>query len=1230
MASRVLFALRRVHVPRSSHTRGVHNIAAENGSTSPPAAPLPMYDMEGVTIVRTVAQARAVIALVAKLPRSTVHAWDTEVVDIDLDTQSPVGHGRVICASFFSGPDVDYGAGPRVWIDALPGPGEGGEVLRAFKPLLEDEGVRKVWHNYGFDRHVLGNSGIDVRGFHGDTMHLARLHSTGRDKAGLGGYSLAALSKAFVVSKGIAEGKRSMLDLFGRPRKKKNGEDSKIRELPALDEVQRSVDADIFRLWVKYSTLDAELTWHLFQTLKAELSDPKTAAWRPAPVCFSDVQFDSINALDLQPGQRDTEGEPPVLYELYARVLRPFGELLTSMERHGITVNQASITAAGKAAEAERVAVIARFQAWATSFSGQPDMRFLNVHSDMQKAAFLFGLPVAVEAPVGASAEGGGESWDGMGRAGGLDTPALVPVADVPPPVGAGASEVSKAAPVKKPRKSSAAPAAAAPPQLQAPPPVEQSPVEVAAPRLRRWTKTAAPAPDAPVEGSGVAPGAGGGAPAGGRTFAWRRVVLAPPSPLLHALVRAVAVRFASFSGLGRRWASSFSAGMSRSPATPRHSGGYGSDADGDWGGGGFIGLGDAPSDSEVALSLNESEFEEWSSEEEVGGEGSSRSEEDSDGEGAAAAPAVPHFTTSSGLPRGGYVPPPLRPSDRVSEAHEFETENVEGFVEPGKAKAKKKKTFLVTSLRLPIAERTPKGRASATAGAISKVLGKPVEGGLAYSHLVAHGCEPAAAKEACARIGDLNTISAIDTVIETFLLPLQLASAASPVSRVHCSLNLNTETGRLSARRPNLQNQPSLERDRFKIRSAFVAPPGSCFIVADYGQLELRVLAHLTNCASMIGSFKAGGDFHSRTALGMYPHVRAAVEAGTVVLEWPEGAGPSPVPMLKDAYKEERRKAKILNFSIAYGKTAFGLAKDWGVSVKEAEATVAAWYGDRPEVEAWQAETKANARRTGRVYTMLGRHRDLHGINSRRTAAHAERAAINTPIQGSAADIVMCAMLKIWRDPILAGWGYKMLLQVHDEVILEGPIEHGSAARARVVEVRERTLALDFFGPSHSLRKPSPAAHGRALRPPARRGPGRGREGRDLVGAGQVGGTTNWDYVRARRGEGGTTGTTPSTWACGGARGQRTPTGGSGAARACSLTHSFSGRSATCNGSAANRYCIASLPIVLTCRGTSHRATGAPKSSCASFLGASYRPERPPPRKERVTCCVPVRQDAK
>ena len=319
---------------------------------------------------------------------------------------------------------------------------------------------------------------------------------------------------------------------------------------------------------------------------------------------------------------------------------------------------------------------------------------------------------------------------------------------------------------------------------------------------------------------------------------------------------------------------------------------------------------------------------------------------------------------------------------------------------------------------------------------------------------------------EACAAVDSLVDASAIETLLSNFIIPLQSDDISKPdasgVYRVHCSLNINTETGRLSARRPNLQNQPALEKDRYKVRKAFTADrsKGNTLIVADYGQLELRILAHMANCESMLTAFKLGGDFHSRTALGMYDHIQEAVKKGDCLLEW-DGANEDgswtapPAPLLKDMFGSERRRAKVLNFSIAYGKTAHGLSKDWGVSLKEAEETVQRWYSDRAEVKEWQKEQRRSAQDNGYVCTILGRRRQLPDARSSNRAAqgHALRAAINTPIQGSAADVATAAMLRIVADKRLQEMGWTLLLQVHDEVILEGPNETAALAQAVVVE---------------------------------------------------------------------------------------------------------------------------------------------------------------------------------
>ncbi|KAK9789941.1 hypothetical protein WJX73_004973 [Symbiochloris irregularis] len=321
---------------------------------------------------------------------------------------------------------------------------------------------------------------------------------------------------------------------------------------------------------------------------------------------------------------------------------------------------------------------------------------------------------------------------------------------------------------------------------------------------------------------------------------------------------------------------------------------------------------------------------------------------------------------------------------------------------------------------------------------------------------------------EACQAVDSLCEMGAIDTLLSNFLEPLQHGNIATrdpetgELGRVHCSLNINTETGRLSCRRPNLQNQPAHEKDKkYKVRKAFTADVarGNTLIVADYGQLELRVLAHMAKCSSMVEAFRLGGDFHSRTALGMYDHIQQAVRDGDCLEEWdggPNGDQPPPKPLVKDMFGGERRKAKVLNFSIAYGKTAHGLSRDWGVTLEEAEKTVDRWYASRPEVRDWQKRQQRQAQEKGYVSTILGRRRQLPDATVKKggkAKGHAMRAAINTPIQGSAADIATAAMLTIAANARLKELDWKLLLQVHDEVILEGPKESVEEAERIVRE---------------------------------------------------------------------------------------------------------------------------------------------------------------------------------
>jgi len=179
------------------------------------------------------------------------------------------------------------------------------------------------------------------------------------------------------------------------------------------------------------------------------------------------------------------------------------------------------------------------------------------------------------------------------------------------------------------------------------------------------------------------------------------------------------------------------------------------------------------------------------------------------------------------------------------------------------------------------------------------------------------------------------------------------------------------------------------------------------------------------------------------------------------VLVDWDSSKGKAPVPLVKDKFAMERRRAKTLNFSIAYGKTVHGFAKDWNVSLEEAQETLDKWYADRPEVRAWQERMIAYAHETGTTRTLLGRYRRLPNINSsnKRMVRHSESAAINTPLQGGAADVVTLAMLKLHRSETLAKLGWKQLLQIHDELIFEGPESTQSEALAEIKLLMEAPL---------------------------------------------------------------------------------------------------------------------------------------------------------------------------
>jgi DNA polymerase-1 len=257
---------------------------------------------------------------------------------------------------------------------------------------------------------------------------------------------------------------------------------------------------------------------------------------------------------------------------------------------------------------------------------------------------------------------------------------------------------------------------------------------------------------------------------------------------------------------------------------------------------------------------------------------------------------------------------------------------------------------------------------------------------------------------------------------------------------RVHTSFNQAVAaTGRLSSSDPNLQNIPIRTEIGRLIRSAFVAAPGHVLISADYSQIELRVLAHLAGEDTLIESFRVGEDIHDRTALKVF-----GADSGL-------------------SKHELRRRAKIINYALLYGKTAFTLAKDIGVTKEAAQTFIDAYFAGFPKVRGYIDSTVEEARRTGVVKTMFGRRRLVPELNSRNGQIRmaAERATVNMPIQGTAADVLKRAMIDIHTALAKPGSRTRMILTVHDELVFEAPMEQADEASAMVKELMQNAVKL-------------------------------------------------------------------------------------------------------------------------------------------------------------------------
>ena len=268
------------------------------------------------------------------------------------------------------------------------------------------------------------------------------------------------------------------------------------------------------------------------------------------------------------------------------------------------------------------------------------------------------------------------------------------------------------------------------------------------------------------------------------------------------------------------------------------------------------------------------------------------------------------------------------------------------------------------------------------------------------------------------------------------------LPQLVNPVTgRIHTSFNQAvTATGRLSSANPNLQNIPVREEQGRRIREAFIPSDGDHVLLsADYSQVELRLMAHLSGDESLIAAFKHGDDIHAATAAKLFDK------------------------SLDEVTSEERRRAKTANFGIIYGISAFGLSQRLEIPRGEAKALIDGYFATYPKVKEYMERVVEEAREKGYVSTLFGRRRYLSDITSHNAVARglAERNSINAPIQGSAADIMKIAMVKMWREFVRRGLRSKMILQVHDEIVVDTLISEREEVERIVRESMESAASL-------------------------------------------------------------------------------------------------------------------------------------------------------------------------
>ncbi|HHS99332.1 MAG TPA: DNA polymerase I [Thiomicrospira sp.] len=329
---------------------------------------------------------------------------------------------------------------------------------------------------------------------------------------------------------------------------------------------------------------------------------------------------------------------------------------------------------------------------------------------------------------------------------------------------------------------------------------------------------------------------------------------------------------------------------------------------------------------------------------------------------------------------------------------------------------SKQLQVILFENLELPIIKKTPKGQPSTA----EPVLVELAEQGHEMPTLILE-------YRSLAKLKSTYTDS----------LPKQVDTNTG---RVHTSyMQAVASTGRLSSTEPNLQNIPVRSAEGRRIRQAFITRPGYKMIAADYSQIELRIMAHLSGDSGLLTAFAEGRDIHQATAAEIFG-----------------------VP-LEDVTTEQRRSAKAVNFGLIYGMSAFGLAKQLNVSRGLAQEYIDLYFSRYPGVLHYMQDTKEKAKDTGYVETLLGRRLYLPDINARngQLRQYAERTAINAPMQGTAADIIKTAMIQIEQWLETCGFDIQMLMQVHDELVFEVKEDQLESVKPEIKRLMESALEL-------------------------------------------------------------------------------------------------------------------------------------------------------------------------